>query len=534
MRTKREFRKDSGLTLIEVVVIAGIMGFVVLTATSMIIPAMKFSSQVRENMSETVDNDLSARVLQTELSKSYLLRLGSLSCGAIDGVLKTNSTSAPFTLKDKTAFSILYATYSSSGAVDPSSNRRLAVADASKYPNGSLILATGQQTSGTVGILRVTASDSANGRITVEQSNLDNNPTACKYKGINATLDNLVQAAQGSMLTLHRIQISHYKRDGNDVFRGVYPDQGDRAGDPKGLAFSSLADLTILGRWQSYSGNNVGRWNGEVTYKYEIKSLLEDAPSKVITSNSKVSYDLAASSRANKMVKTTASLNTVVYPTCSVSISSSPIELGLPATAAFRNSRFFLIQGHSSINASSTITVFFNLGPGAFASCYPYTQAVATPWINGSGLQGGLTLTSTGGAFSKYVCAVRGFAEVGGSMLYYDTSLKRQVGVNCSGMSVFSGTDFRHKTNMKPECFHDGQIDFGSPLVIAGSETPGPTLYVGSQSCRWSDSGFDFVSCDPRTPPPRNAGSRLLEVRLLPFGLQNLAGSNGYYEINCH
>jgi|GEM_PF-6963852 len=530
MIKNQRLNSQLGFSLVEALVVSGIMGFVALSASALVFPFFHMTRQVRSNLTDTVDNDLSARVFATELSRSFLMRTPGMSCGTNDSVFKTNDTSSPFLMSEGEHFAFLTSTFSTTGARDKASNEDIAVSDPLQFPTGSLLMAMSPVDSTAMGLFRVRESDLARSRLTLEEFSMSSNPTSCSFSGTLANLENLFQSSKGSTLNVHRVKIIHYLRKGPNILKAVFPEDGDIT-VPRSLAFSTLKSLEIKSNWKVYQGDRSGRWSGEVSYEFEYPSIVKNQPSKIVKTNTTVSFDLAGTKRTNTAAKTTSQLETLVYPTCAVTISSSPIELSLPKLPQFNNSKIYLVEGSSSLSTPASINASLQQGAGSFTSCYRLDAALyADPFVTTPGISGSLGLTSAGGGFTKYLCAVRGQLSLTATMKYYDASLKRSIGVTCSEASINTATVFAHKGGQGPRCYHDGQIDFGGPLVTSSGGKPGPVLHVGQQSCRWSDSGSDFVSCEVAA---RGPASELREVRILPQGLTGFANGQGHYEINC-
>lgn len=545
MRNRR-FHRQSGMSLVELLIVAGLMGFVAVTASSLLFPFFHMTKQVRQNLSDMVDNDLTQRVLSGELKRAFVMRADGLSCGdPVDTLFKTSNGASGATTVDVTrgfSLSFFTAPYSSVASRDLNALGTLFVTDPQLYPKDSLVLAMDAADSSTYGFFRVRASDPTARSIVVDPDSLTGNPTGCSNRGSAKTLSELFTASGGSTLMLHRIRIVTYRRDqDNDrrLYKTVWPEEGDR---PVGsLAMDRLRSMSVKGYWQTYaetqkegSVDRSGKWTAEVKYEVEVPSLVRrsekpaELPTRKLTSL--VNFELAATKRVNRQARTTASdtaVTNIKYPTCSVMMSSSPVSVGIdfPPTnllaSKFQNTKTYLLEGAVSEDVAASIDVALQSSTDGFVSCYRMADALKTQPITTMGMVGTIHLNREGAGFEKLVCFAKGTIDATASMQYFDPSLGRFLGVACTGSAISAPTGYWHAPNNKrAECWQNGEISFGDRLMSRATSEPGPTLFVGNQSCIWANRATGAQGSWSDCDWTKHVTENLVKVQILPTGLE--------------
>lgn len=534
------------MSLVELLIVAGLMAFVAVTASSLLFPFFHMTKQVRENLSDMVDNDLTQRMLNGELKRAFVMRADGLKCGEpSDTIFKTSGGEKDTTavsLEPGMPLSFFTAPYSSVASRDLNGLNTLFVTETLFYPQDSVVLATDPADSSTYGFFRVRSSDRESRKLILDGESLTGNPTSCSNSGNSKTLSELFAASGGSTLMLHRIQIVTYRRDKDNpkkLFKATWPDEGNRAAGT--LAMDRVRAMSIKGYWQTYaeavkeaSVDRSGKWTGEVKYEIENPSLIrreknaEDIPTRMLTSV--VNFDLAATKRVNRQARTTASdsaVTNIKYPTCSVMMSSSPVSVGIdfPQTnllaSKFQNTKTYLLEGAVSEDVSASIDVSLQSSTDGFVSCYRMEDAMKSQPITTMGMVGTIHLNREGAGFEKLICFAKGTIDATASMQYFDPSLGRFLGVACTGSAVSAPTGYWHSpNNVRAECFQNGEITFGDRLMSRATSEPGPTLFVGNQSCIWANriSGLQgtWEDCDWT----KHTNENLVKVQILPTGLE--------------
>jgi hypothetical protein len=553
---KRCRRSNSGVSVVELVIVMVIMGLLAILVAAPLQMTNQLSKSSIDRLVDAADSSLSLRIFSQQFNGSQIARSPLLKCAGKSTAFKNESTTAalielkPSVAGDATAvesqrFSLPYSSASSLGAMDESTTDGVKVSDVTMFKKGDLVVLANAEDSSVAGLFRVEEAEYEDSRIRLKDATIDDESDCTISTADNTSLadfKNMASTKNMRNVIVMRFHVATYQVDGDRIMIRIYPQT--LAGSQTTMLAENFESFRASLRWQKRQDTGLAAtpaesfeeiegtmWAtvdliilepDEATARQQLRCRPEDVenPSQVCQNgqlfNRRViknifRYVMAGTKSLNPQVTTAAISKQNLFPTCYIKAEEVGYKLTVPpGVKGFKapaNSKLFQISGAVSEKglAQITLTVGAKSRPGGSLTCINMAELKAMGDKNNPTSPGevevfgsSFALKGTPSALDEMLCSVVGGVEFTGFLRYYDPGAGKAASIACResvGIEGGAGSVFDFQAGRRVSCSDNGICDIPSEIEEAGTGNLSIGKFYDHVNCDWSD-GQERTCCD--------------------------------------
>ncbi len=572
-RPWRGGRVPRGVSMVELSIALALVGLVSLAIIGLLSKPTAFVNDVSERLDKSAQADSQGAALVRNLSRSFPMRRGFFNCGTSQ-VAKLLSlkdalpnTDVPAKFEVNASFTVVSSQASSLGAIDATKN--LVLPGQSRVTVGSLLLLSLMNHPAVGGVYLVTEADPDQALYAIEPVTNLPNIFGCTLAN-SLSVDELLSDTRGQMggvrtktyradvIQLFRYEIKDDPKGGKFLVEKAWPANGseDEASSIKEtISYDDYLGLAFEGaKWSPQNGTSQdhGRFQSGLIVKTRVSLGKRSLASRQVSRQ--VAYTTTDGGNVNTGTVTAPQAADYKFPTCS--LLANPVR-GMFHYDNENYSDMFRVEARVA-DAATVAKVEIRLGSSGadMPVCWQESDAAvgADNRLVYSSLTGMSTIIAVGpkpsGGLSSVICDTPPGSRFSGTLVYFHAALNAIVRQPCSPATIPDEpiSYVYDPDNAPTACKKNGEISFGRLLlgeydatgvVLYGENPPepGPVLYVGADSCKWSSTPANFTDCQPR--PDRGD---LLRISMrpknvpggIPFALPSSANPDDKNELDCN
>lgn len=553
-------KKDSGISLIELMISIAIFGVVSLGIVSLLNKPTKFVNDISDQLEKGAQSDVQGAAIVRYLSRTFPMRRGFFNCGTstLTKLLSLQdplpNAAVPDNFEVPASFTIAASTGSSLGAID--SDKNLVLPGQSRITKGTMILLSLMSHPELGGVYRVSDANPDTGLYALESAKDIPADFGCTIAN-SMSLDQLLSDKRSQMAGVRTqtyradvIQVVNYlvkddAKGGKKLVERLWPANdgvNDGAIIGETISYDDYLGLTFNGaKWEPQNGVNGihGRFSAGLIVKQQLHIGSRSLASKQVARQ--IAYATSDGGNVNRGTVTAPLAADFKFPTCA--IVTNPVR-DLFRLDDDQYSDMYRVEGRVADAATvAKIEIRLTSSGTALPVCWQESDATRTAdnrfgFSTAAGLSTMIAIGPTkAGPLSTVICNTPPGAQFSGTMVYFHAALNTIVRQPCSPASFPNDPVSFVYDGPATTCRYSGQITFGRLVQSSPSDETGPTLFTGDDGCQWSTVLGAFTDCQPL--PSRG---NLTRIRMRPFNIpggiplasvSTAAGATDKNELDC-